>query len=454
MRRLYLFILTCLAAGVALGGEQPVEFRLDNGMKLIVKPDHRSPIVVSQVWYKVGASYEPDGVTGVSHVLEHMMFKGTDKYGPNEFSRIIAANGGEENAFTGDDYTAYFQTLSSDRLEVAFELEADRMRNLTLAAEEFAKEVEVVKEERRLRTEDKPTSLTYEQFQAVAYRSLPYGRPIIGWMNDLENMKVDDLKRWYRLWYSPNNATLVVAGDVDAAQVLELARRYFGSLEPESIPPLKPLREPSHHGTARLVVRAPAKQPYLIMGYRAPVVSTAVEPWEPYALEMLAAVLDGGDSARFSRKLLRGSEIAVSAGADYSAFSRLPGLFELDGIPSKGHSVDDLERAFVAEVEALKSQLVDEEELERIRAQVVAERIFEQDSLFYQAMQIGALETQGYDWRLLDQYVENMRRVTAEQIREVARKYLVEDQLTVARLDPQPIDSGEGDQSTGGLSDG
>ena len=454
MKRIGIAILILLVAGHGFAGEETVEYRLDNGMKLIVKPDRRAPIVVSQVWYKVGASYEPDGVTGVSHVLEHMMFKGTASHGPNEFSRIISENGGEENAFTGNDYTAYFQTLASDRLEVALELEADRMRNLTLAAEEFAKEVEVVKEERRLRTEDKPTALTYEQFQAVAYRSLPYGRPVIGWMNDLENMTVEDLERWYRLWYAPNNATLVVAGDVEPAAVLTMVKRHFGGLKPESIPILKPLREPSHHGTARLVVRAPAKQPYLLMGYRTPVIATAAEPWEPYALEMLAAVLDGGDSARFSRNLIRGSEVAASAGADYGAFSRLPGLFELDGIPAAGRTVDELEQALLAEVETLKETLVDEAELERIRAQVVAERVFEQDSLFYQAMQIGALETQGYDWRLLDEYVDNMRGVTAEQIRQVARKYLVEDQLTVARLDPRPMASVEGSGAGGERNDG
>ncbi|OQX32545.1 MAG: peptidase M16, partial [Candidatus Sedimenticola endophacoides] len=227
------------------------EFTLGNGMRVIVKEDHRAPIAVSQVWYKVGASYEPDGITGVSHLLEHMMFKGTQAHPPGEFSRIVAANGGEENAFTGSDYTAYYQTLSSDRLEIAFELEADRMRNLTLLEEEFLKEVEVVKEERRLRTEDSPTSLTYEQFSAVAYRSLPYANPVIGWMNDLENMSVEDLRRWYRLWYAPNNATLVVVGDVEPRQVLELAERHFGPLAPEPVPPLKPLIEPPQRGMIR-----------------------------------------------------------------------------------------------------------------------------------------------------------------------------------------------------------
>ncbi|MEW8429094.1 MAG: insulinase family protein, partial [gamma proteobacterium symbiont of Ctena orbiculata] len=199
-----------------------VEHRLDNGMKVIVKQDRRAPIAVSQVWYKVGSSYESGGITGISHVLEHMMFKGTKNHPPGEFSRIIAANGGDENAFTGRDYTAYFQTMASDRLEVSFELEADRMRNLLLLDAEFAKEVEVVKEERRMRTEDKPQSLTYERFVAGAYESSPYRTPVIGWMADLDALEVDDLKVWYRKWYAPNNATLVVVGDVEPERVIQL----------------------------------------------------------------------------------------------------------------------------------------------------------------------------------------------------------------------------------------
>lgn len=270
------------------------EYRLDNGLKVIVKEDRRAPIAVSQVWYKVGASYEPGGVTGVSHVLEHMMFKGTDSLAAGEYSRIIAANGGQENAFTSRDYTAYHQTLSADRLEVAFKLEADRMRNLTLSAEEFAKEIEVVKEERRLRTEDKPASLTYEQLSAVAYRSLPYANPVIGWMADLENMTVEDLASWYRLWYAPNNAILVVVGDVQAEQVLALAKRYFGPIEAETIPLQKARSEPRQRGVTRVTVRAPAREPYLIFGFKTPVVGSSDEDWEPYALEILASVLDGG----------------------------------------------------------------------------------------------------------------------------------------------------------------
>ncbi|MCB1858228.1 MAG: insulinase family protein [Gammaproteobacteria bacterium] len=436
-----ILITLCLVLAVPAAAKSVVhEYRLENGMKVIVKEDRRAPIVVSQVWYKVGSSYEPAGITGISHVLEHMMFKGTKAHPPGEFSRIVAANGGSENAFTGRDYTAYFQTVSNDRLEAMLELEADRMRNLTLPEEEFLKEVEVVKEERRLRTEDNPMSLTYEQFSAVAYRSLPYANPIIGWMNDLNNLTVKDLRFWYRRWYAPNNAILVVVGDVDPQSVLAMARRHFGPMQAESLPELKPLREPSQRGEARVKVRAPAKEPYLVFGYKTPNVGSADEDWEPYALEVLASVLDGGSSARFSRNLVRGSEVAVSAGAEYNAFSRLPGMLLVDGTPSPGHDLRQLEQALRGQLEQLKEKPVDGQELDRIKAQVVASKVYELDSVFYQAMQIGLLETIGLDWRLADRYVERIRQVTPEQVRAVARKYINDENLTLAELEPLPLE--------------
>lgn len=417
------------------------EYRLDNGMKVIVKEDHRAPIAVSQVWYKVGSSYEPEGITGISHLLEHMMFKGTQLHPPGEFSRIIAANGGRENAFTGKDYTAYFQTMSADRLEISFQLEADRMRNLTLPAAEFKKELEVVKEERRMRTEDKPNSLTSEQFYAVSYRSLPYAHPIIGWMNDLDNMQVEDLRSWYKQWYAPNNATLVIVGDVKPEWVLKMAQKYFGPLKAEPIPQQKSLREPPQRGVIRVSVKVPARQPYLLMGYKTPVVTSADKEWEPYALEMLVAILDGGNSSRISQKLIRGKEIAVSASAGYSAFSRYPDMLSMSGVPATGHTINDLEQALRAEVDLLKRELVSKEELQRVQAQLVASKVYELDSVFYQAMQIGTLETIGLDWSLIDRYVEQMRAVTAEQVQAVARKYLKDESLTVAVLEPLPMDN-------------
>ncbi|MET0066478.1 MAG: pitrilysin family protein [Candidatus Thiodiazotropha sp.] len=417
-----------------------VEHRLDNGMKVIVKQDKRAPIAVSQVWYKVGSSYEYGGITGISHVLEHMMFKGTEQRAPGEFSRIIAANGGEENAFTGQDYTAYYQTLASDRLEVAFELESDRMRNLRLLEDEFVKEVAVVMEERRMRTEDKPQALAYELFQSGAYQTSPYRQPIIGWMADLENLQAEDLRVWYRKWYAPNNATLVVVGDVDPQQVIELAERHFGALRAESIAFNNPTLEPPQRGVKRFTLKTPARQPYMIMGYKAPALTTDVSGWEPYALEMLTYILDGGSSARLASELIRGQELAVSLDTSYNAFSRLPGMLVFDAVPRPGVELGQIETAIREQLDRFKNELVKPDELERVRNQIVAAKVFQRDSVFYQAMLIGRLETVGLDWHLADEYVEHLKAVTAEQIREVARKYLVEDNLTVTVLEPLPMD--------------
>jgi len=438
-----LLLGTALLLPIITMAKSPVhEFRLDNGMKIVVHEDHRAPVVVSQVWYKVGSSYEHDGITGVSHVLEHMMFKGTEKHGPNEFSRIIAENGGRENAFTSRDYTAYFQRLEKSRLPIAFELEADRMRGLLLPEEEFKKELQVVIEERRMRTEDKPTALTYEQFRATAFTASPYRAPVIGWMNDLDNMTVGDLRSWYQRWYAPNNATLVVAGDVDAEAVHQLAIQHFGPIKSSVVTPLKPRLEPEQRGIRRVSVKAPARKPYMVMGYKAPALIGAEAEWEPYALEVLAGVLDGGDSARLAKQLVRKSQIAASAGASYGLYDRMDDLFIFDGIPAEGHDMATLEQALRGQIERVKVEQVSEDELKRVKAQVVAAAVYERDSVFYQAMQIGILETIGLGWPRLDEYVERVRAVTPEQVQAVAKRYLIDERLTIAVLEPQPMESG------------
>lgn len=438
--KLLSLIALCGAALLAQAAAASVhEYQLDNGMKLIVKEDHRAPVVVSQVWYKVGSSYEHGGITGISHVLEHMMFKGTNKLKPNEFSQIISANGGRENAFTGRDYTAYFQSLHKDRLEISFKLESDRMRNLTLPDEEFKKEVQVVMEERRLRTEDNPTALAYERFNAAAYQSSPYHHPVIGWQDDLENLNNADLRAWYRKWYAPNNATLVVVGDVEPNKVLALAKKYFGPLKPSDLGTLKPRREIEPVGERRIIVKRPAEVSYMMMGYRVPSLHTAQDPGEAYALEMLAAVLDGGNSARLPRELVRGSQVAVSAGAGYDLYSRLDDQFVLDGTPAADKDIKQVEAALRAQVKRLHDAPVRQDELDRIKAQVVANKVYELDSVFYQAMQIGTLETVGLNWQQLDEYVDRIKAVTPEQIQAAARKYLVDDRLTVAVLEPLPL---------------
>lgn len=417
------------------------EYLLDNGMKVIVKEDHRAPVVISQLWYKVGSADEYSGITGVSHVLEHMMFKGTKRYPGGRFSEIIADNGGSENAFTSRDYTGYYQLLEKTRLPISFELEADRMRHLTLPPEAFAKELEIVKEERRQRTEDNPNALAYEQLHATAFNNGPYAQPVIGWMGDLNAMQVDDLKHWYETWYRPNNATLVVVGDVDPKAVQRLANTHFGVLEPQPLSTRKARSEAPQYGERRAVIRVPAKLPYLLAGYKAPVLGDEVSQWEPYALEVLAGILDGGRSARLTKQLVREQEIAASAGAGYALYGRYEGLFVLDGTPASGHAVEELEQAIDREIQRLRTERVTEAELKRVKAQVIANEVYEQDSVSQQASLIGQVETIGLGWRVLDEYVERVQAVSAEQVREVAEKYLIDNHKTVVVVDPLPIEA-------------
>ena len=421
------------------------EFKLANGMKIIVQEDRRAPVVVSQVWYRAGALDEVNGKTGVAHVLEHMMFKGTKTLKAGQFSRMIAAAGGKENAFTGQDYTCYFQQLEKSHLPLSMKLEADRMANLVITDEEFAKEIKVVMEERRWRTEDKPQSRVNEQFQSTAFKAHPYARPVVGWMNDLENMTAADAREWYNNWYAPNNATLVVVGDVKAAEVLKLAKQHFGKLKAKKLPARKPQTEPPQMGERRLVVKAPGKLPYLAMGFHTPTLvdktSTPEQAWEPYALDVLAGVLSGNDSARLNQKLVRETSVALDVGAGYDSTSRgRESLFELVATPAEGKTVQDIEAALIAQIELIKTGGVTQQELDRVKAAVIAADVYQRDSMFYQAMQIGQLETMNYSWRLLKEYPEKLKTVTSEQIQAVAKKYLIKDNMTVATLDPQPID--------------
>jgi len=419
---------------------------LDNGLKILVKEDHRAPIAVVQVWYRIGTSYEHEGITGLSHALEHMMFKGTSKRKSGEFDVILSRIGAEKNAFTSQDYTAYYEVLAAEHVELALDLEADRMRNLVLDKSEFEKEIEVVKEERRTRTDDNPNAKMREQFNAVAYLNNPYRAPVIGWMEDLENMNLDDLKDWYAKWYAPNNATLVVAGDVDPQEVFALANKYFGDYKSVKLPVVKPRTEIPQVGLREIIVKAPAKVASFMMGFKTPGMITAklgkVEKWEPYALNVLANVLDGGSSARFARKLVRGKEIAVGASAGYMGYGRMPQMFMVSGVPATGVEIDDLRQAIMEEIEIMKTSLVTADELERVKAQVIASEIYQRDSVQHMAITLGSLEATGLGWELMDEYESQILAITPEQIQAVAKKYLNEDQMTFARLDPQSLTSG------------
>ena len=412
---------------------------LPNGLKVIVKEDKRAPVVVSQVWYRAGSIDEFNGTTGVAHALEHMMFKGTKKVPAGQFSKLIAAAGGRENAFTTQDYTAFFQELDKSRLPLAMRLESDRMENLLLSEKEFSKEIKVVMEERRLRTEDQPHALLYEKMMSVAFQDSPERRPVIGWMNDLQNMTVEDARAWYHRWYAPNNATLVVVGDVSHQKVFALAKQYYGKIRPAVLPVRKPQVEPEQTGIKRIDVKAPANTPYLLMGYHAPEIRDAAKDWEPYALDVLAGVLDGNPAARLDKALTRDNPVAVSVDASYDDTGRGPGMFVIDATPSQGKTAAEVEAAIRAQLEKVVREGVTEEELKRVKAQVTASHVFQRDSMFYQAMQIGQLESVGLSYEDIDVMLKKINEVTADQVRQVAGKYFTDDNLTVAVLVPQPM---------------
>jgi len=439
--RTYLLFCIALLLGSAQSAVQAEVFEstLKNGLKVIVKEDRRAPVVVQQIWYKAGSMDERTGVTGIAHVLEHLMFKGTHSVPAGEFSKRIAAAGGRENAFTSYDYTAYFQQLHKSRLPLAMQLEADRMHNLNLTAADFAKEIMVVMEERRLRTDDTAHALLQEKMMATIYQQHPYQHPVIGWMSDLESLTVGDAQAWYRRWYAPNNATLVIAGDVKADEVFALAQRYYGAIPRRALPPQRVFIEPRQVGIKRMVVKAPAELPLLVMSYHAPTLKDPGQDWKPYALQILAGVLDGNESARLNKHLVREQQIASAAGAGYDAISRGPSLFTLEATPSEGRTVDDVEAALRREIAQLVKDGVNEAELQRVKAQVTAGEVYKRDSLFYQAMQIGQMESIGLGHRVIPVMLEKLRTVTAEQVRQVAEEFLQDDSLTVAVLDPQPL---------------
>ncbi|WP_291988203.1 pitrilysin family protein [Candidatus Accumulibacter sp. ACC007] len=441
MRQARLIPLLLLLAAPLPALAETFEQQLPNGLRVIVREDRRAPTVVHMVWYRAGSMDETNGRTGVAHVLEHMMFKGTPSAGPGEFNRRVAAAGGRDNAFTSRDYTAYFQQVPKHQLAEMMQLEADRMRHLTLDRDEFAQELRVVMEERRLRTDDQPQSLLFEQLTASAFQAHPYRVPIIGWMNDLENLAPADARAWYDNWYAPNNAYVVVVGDIDHQAVFALAAQHYGPLPARPLPVRKPQDEPPQLGTRRLTVKAPAELPLLMMAYKVPVIRNVHQDVDPYALEILAAVLSGHDGARLSTNLVRRQHLAVEAEASYDSTARGPGVFYLQGSPSKGKTVSELEAGLRAEIAAVRQNAVSADELVRAKAQLIAGQIYKLDSMFEQAMEIGQLEAVGIPYTQNRRLIEKLQEVTAEQVQAVARKYFGDQQLTVGDLDPQPLPS-------------
>lgn len=417
------------------------EYHLKNGLSLLVKEDHRAPIVISEIWYKVGASYEPNGITGISHALEHMMFRGTKKFGAGELEKKVAANGGEQNAFTDSDFTAYYQKFSVDKLAISFELEADRMQNLLLRPQDFTKEIQVVMEERRMRVDDNPQEILLEQLNAAAFVASPYHHPVIGWRSDLQNMTVDDLQKWYKTWYAPNNAILVVVGDVKPDHVYQLAQKYFANLKPLPLPVIKPEKNISPLGEKRLIIRTPAQLPWLVMAYPVPVIKTELNSSVPYALDLIATILSGGNSARFAKNLIRNQQIAADANASYNPISRLNNLFLLQATPNQGHTLSELEASLLEQVKQLQTYTVSFNELARAKAQIAADKIYQEDSMTAQAYELGSLAAINLPWQIEKDYLKHINAVTPHQIQAVASKYLQISHLTIAHLLPLPLNS-------------
>lgn len=417
------------------------EYLLDNGLKIIVREDHRAPIAVSQIWYKVGSTYEYGGITGLSHMLEHMMFKGTKRFPNNTFSEIIFKQGGQHNAFTSKNATVYYQTIEASRLPIILELEADRMRNIVLTETDLESEVEVVQEERRMRIEDNPDMLTYERLLANAFISNPYRNPVIGWMNDIQNYTLPDLTRWYNQWYAPNNAILVVVGDVEPEQVYKWAKQYFGKVPAAEMPEVKPQLEAPALGEIRTTIKRPAEVPFVMLGFVVPSLSSTDVSFEPYALVLLSDILINGKSARLPKHLIREQHIATHVSGSYNPIERNDGLFMLYGAPVKEASALDLEKAIEQQISILQTTPVSTQELKRVINKFKAEHIFAKDTIVDQAEEIGHLESVGLSWTLADDFLDKISHITPEQIQAVARKYLTENNRTVAILEPQAINS-------------
>ena len=443
------------AARTAVKTEQ---FTLTNGLTVIVKPDRRAPTAVHMLWLRVGAMDEVDGTSGVAHVLEHMLFKGTRELKAGEFSRQVAALGGRENAFTGRDYTGYFQQIPAGRLEDVMRLEADRFANNQWPDEEFRRELEVVKEERRLRTEDSPRAMLYEAMGATVFQASPYRRPVVGWMSDLDAMTPQDARDFYQRWYVPANAAVVVAGDVDPAEVRRLAEKYYGGIPARAVPARKPRLEPQQAGQRRLDFKAPAEQAYVALSFKVPQLTSsnlasanAAAAGAPadvsaagddaLALTVLAAVLDGYSGARLDRALTQGTDrVADSAGAGNGLWGRGPQLFTLDGVPAAGKTAEQVEAALRAEVAKVAQEGVSEAELNRVKTRWIAGEVYKLDSVMSQARELGSHWAQGLPLDASERLIQRLRAVTAEQVKSVAARYFGDDQLTVATLRPQPVD--------------
>jgi len=401
-------------------------FTLDNGMEVVVIPNHRAPVVSHMVWYKVGAADEPQGLSGMAHYFEHLMFKGTEKFEPGEFSRIVKSLGGRDNAFTGQDYTAYFQTISRDHLGQMMEMEADRMANLDVPADHFASEKNVVLEERRQRTENDPRNLFFEQLKSALYVNHPYGTPVIGWMDEIEKYEWEDVKVFYDTWYAPNNAILIISGDVTADDVRPLAEKTYGKLEPKNLPERTRANVPPAHGETVMTLRHKTiHQPSFAETYITP--SARDDKQGDLALQVLKEILSGGSTTRLYKNLVIDQKKAISASLSYLGGSLDYGTIWLSGRPADGVTPEELQALIHDELRDVVQNGVTDDEVKDAIQRLQDGAIFARDSLQGPAMTFGYALSTGATVDDVESWPENIGAITAKDVQDAATKYINPD---------------------------
>jgi zinc protease len=426
---------TVVAQEPASGGALSLKVEqgsLPNGLTVLTVEEHRAPVVSVQVWVHTGSKNERPGITGISHLFEHMMFKGSRKYGPEEHARTVQANGGQLNAFTTQDVTAYYEDFPSDRLELAFQLEAERFQNLKLTEQTLKTEREVVKEERRLRTDNSPNGVAVEEFFAAAFKAHPYQWPVVGWMTDLDALTLEDCREYFRARYAPNNAVLVVAGDTTHEEVMKLAKKHFARWRRQPAPPPVPSAEPEQKGERRLTVRHAAQAPLLLGGWHTPAYNHADLP----ALEVLSRILSDGQSSRLYTRLVYTEQTAVSA---YGGLMQLehPGIFYAYAGVRPGGDPARVEAAFMQEVDRFKTEPVTDEELQKARTQLETGFVYGLKRVHGVASTVAQDHLLGGDATAINRKLAGWNAVTKEDLQRVAQKYFTPDNRTVVTLVPE-----------------
>jgi len=428
-----LLIVSLLISSGARAADRVVATTLDNGLRVLLIEDARSPIVSFQVWYRVGSRNEHRGATGIAHFLEHLMFKGTPSHGPKQFARLVEQNGGQDNAFTSQDVTSYYVDIAADKLDLVIDLEADRMQNLLLDPKEINSERQVVIEERRTRTEDDPSGFLGEEVSSIAFKAHPYGVPIIGWMDDIKRITPDEIRAFYKTYYVPNNAIIAAVGAFRADDALEKIKRRFGRIPRGKVPPPMLAVEPLQNGERRVIVKKQAELPIVYMAWHVPNHRSD----DSVPLEVLSTILAGGRASRLYRDLVYQRQLALEAGGDNSYFSIDPNLFWFWATPMPGQTPEKLEAELSAHMERLKTEPVTDEELTRAKNQIEAAFVYQEDSIHQRASLLARFELIG-GYAMKDSFLAKVRAVTAADLTRVARAWFDPDKKSVGVLLPKP----------------